>query len=176
MQPPKRDGLGIRPLTPDTTRVFAGSFSSMYCQVRDEPLYRGVTALLLFPIRHPERYIALRFMNKADEQEEIGVIEDLRVFPPESQQLIRATLCRQYYEQVIQRVFEVRQEHGLLFFDVQTQRGQETFMMYWAYDRAEEHGPAGKVLFDVFENRYLIPDLAALPPGDHLRLTNYIYW
>ena len=70
----------------------------------------------------------------------------------------------------------MRNEFGLLFFDVETQRGQEQFIMPWRHDRAEDYGANGKVLLDALDNRYIIPDVGALPPTDRRRLVKYIYW
>ena len=89
---------------------------------------------------------------------------------------MRASLERHYYEQIISGVHEVRNEFGLLFFDVQTQRGREQFIMRWRHDRAEDYSSNGKLLLDVSDNRYIVPDVAELPPADRRRLTKYIYW
>ena len=48
--------------------------------------------------------------------------------------------------------------------------------MPWRHDRAEDFGTGGKVLLDVNENRFIVPDVMALPAKDQRRFTNYIYW
>ena len=48
--------------------------------------------------------------------------------------------------------------------------------MPWRYDRAEDYGTNGKVLLDAYDNRYIIPDLAQLPPADRRAFTSFIYW
>ena len=168
-------GTGVRRLTPATTKLFEGAFSLLHCAVTGE-MYRGVFAVLMFPIRYPDRYISLRYTGDKDKVHEIGIIEDLRAFPTETQALIRAVLKKQYHEHIIQRVYEVREEFGLLFFAVETQRGRQEFMMPWRHDRAEDFGAGGKVLLDVNDNRFIVPDVLALPAKDQRRLTNYIYW
>ena len=166
----------VRRLTPDTAHVFEGSFSLLHCSVTGHGLYRGVFCVLLFPITHPDRYVSLRYTDEKDKAQEIGIIEDLSTFPPEQQALVRANLGRHYHEQIITRVYSVRSEFGILFFDVETQRGREQFMMPWRIDRAEDYGAHGKVLLDALDNRYIIPDVAKLPAADHRRFTSYIYW
>lgn len=167
---------GVRRLTADTTKIFEGAFALLHCAVTGDQTYRGVFAVLMFPIRYPDRYISLRYTDEKDKVREIGVIEDLSAFPEKTQTLIRFVLKKQYHEQIIQRVHEVRHEFGLLFFAVETQRGRQEFMMPWRHDRAEDFGTGGKVLLDVNDNRFIVPDVQALPAKDQRRFTNYIYW
>jgi hypothetical protein len=130
----------------------------------------------MFPVRLPDRFISLHYTDTAEKEREIGVIEDLAAFSEEQQALVRRSLGMQYHEQSISRIFTIRTEFGLLFFDVETQRGREQFVMPWRGDRAEDFGENGKVLLDAVDNRYIIADLKALPQTDLQRLRNYIYW
>ncbi len=167
---------GYRRLTPDNTRIFEGSFSLLHCHVEGGGLYRGVRAVLMFPISHPDRYISLRYTDERDQDQEIGVIEDLLVFPEAVRQAVRESLVRQYYERVIHRIHSIECNYGLLFFDVTTGQGRERFVMQWRHDRAEDYGETGKVLLDSLDNRYIIPDVEKLPAADRRVFVNYIYW
>jgi ATP-binding cassette, subfamily B, bacterial len=169
-------GVGVRLLTPDNTLIFEGTFSLMHCAVKDDTLYRGVFAVMMFPITHPDRYISLRYTDKKDKEQEIGIIADLTGFPEPARLLVQANLIKHYYEQIITRVYDVENKFGLLFFDVETQLGGKQFIMPWRGDRAEDYGANGKVLLDAFDNRYLIPDLSKLPPADRNAFTSFIYW
>lgn len=173
---------GVRRLSPADTQIFEGTFSLLHCSVKGENLYRGVFAVLMFPIRYPDKYVSLWYTDidledkDKDKDREIGLIEDLNAFPPETRSLIRDSLVKHYYEQTITRIHEVEYKHGLLFFDVETRHGPREFVMRWSYDRAEEYGAHGKVLLDAFDNRWIIPDVDALPAKDRLEFTSYIYW
>ncbi len=167
---------GVRWLTPETSQIFQGTYSLLHCAVKDDTLYRGVFAVMMFPISFPERFISLRYTDREDKVQEIGVIENLRDFPPEAQRLIRASLAKQTHEKVIKQIYEVKEEFGLLFFYVQTDEGWERFVMPWRGDRAEDYSDQGKLLLDAYDNRYIIPDVEALPLADQKRLTYYIYW
>lgn len=169
-------GIGVCWLTPETTKIFEGTFSLLHCSVKGDGLYRGVYAMRLFPIRHPNRYISLRCPGHDGKDREIGVIKSLADFPQEQKELVRANLAKYYHERIIHRVYRVEFDYGLLFFDVETQRGREQFVMPWSGERAEAYGEKGKVLLESMGNRYVIPDVSALPPADHRRFTNYIYW
>jgi hypothetical protein len=170
------DETVVRWLTPDVTHVFEGTYSLLHCTVKGDTLYRGVFAVRMFPVSYPDQFISLRHHDIEEKVREIGIIPDLNAFAAEAQKLVRSSLDRHYYEQVISRINEVRNEYGLLFFDVETQRGREKFVMPWRYDRAEDYSANGKLLLDVSDNRYIVPDVAELPPADRRRLTKYIYW
>ncbi len=169
--------LGIRWLIPAETAIFEGSFSLLHCQVQGDTLYRGVFAVLLFPVSHPNHLISLRYQDAKDKEQEIGVIRDLSQFQPDAQKLVRDNLRKHYYELTITRVFSVRHEFNLLFFDVETKTaGRREFVMPWRSDRTEDYGQNGKVLLDALDNRYLIPDVTALPANDRRVFTRFIYW
>jgi len=168
--------IGVRLLTPENTTLFEGTFSLMHCAVQGDTLYRGVFAVRMFPISQPDRYISLRYTDQRDKEQEIGIIVDLNAFPEPARQLVQANLLKHYHEQIITRVHRVENRFGLLFFEVETTRGRREFVMPWRGDRAEDYGPTGKVLLDAFDNRYIIPDLARLPPADRSTFTRFIYW
>ena len=173
---------GVRRLSPEDTHIFEGTFSLLHCAVKGDNLYRGVFAVLMFPIRYPDKYVSLWYTDidtqdaNKDKDREIGLIEDMSAFPEEARRLIRESLVKHYYERIVARVHKVAYRHGLLFFDVETRHGPQEFVMRWSYDRAEEYGAHGKVLLDAFDNRWIIPDLTALPAKDRLEFTAYIYW
>jgi hypothetical protein len=167
---------GVRRLTPANTTLFEGTFSMLHCAVKGEGLFRGVYAVRLFPVRYPTQFLSLRYTTEEEKDREIGVIEDLSAFPPEQRALVQRDLSTHYCERVIRRVHGVRTEYGLLFFRVETQRGEEEFIMPWRGDRAEDYGENGKVLLDSLDNRYIIPDTRELPPADFRRFKGVIYW
>lgn len=167
---------GVRRLIPETTTIFKGTYSLLHCSVEGDMLYRGVFAVRLFPVQFPDRYLSLHYTDADDKDKEIGVIEDLNAFSPEMQYLINESLSGHYYEQIIKRVNKIKCDHGLLFFEVETQRGEEKFVMPWRGDRAEDYGKQGKVLLDAMDNRLIIRDVEELPSADQRRFVSYIYW
>ncbi|MCG3181377.1 MAG: hypothetical protein BIFFINMI_03764 [Phycisphaerae bacterium] len=167
---------GVRRLTPANCQIFKGNYSLLHCTVLDDQIYRGVFASLAFPVSHPDRLISLRYHDSAGKTQEIGLIEDLNIFDADAQGLIRESLGKHYHEQTVERIARVQFRFGLLFFDVTTDRGREQFMMRWQADRAQDYGEHGKVLLDVFENRYVIPDVRKLPVRDRVRFQRFIYW
>jgi hypothetical protein len=169
---------GVRRLAPAETKIFEGTFSLLHCAVTGDDLYRGVFAVRMFPIRYPDQFISLRYTTTDDKEKEIGIIENLNAFDAQSQALIRASLVKHYYEQIICGIRGIEYKYGLLFFKVvmavdQTERD---FIMRWSTNSAEEYGEHGKVLIDVHENRYILPDVNQLPTSERREFTSYIYW
>jgi len=167
----------VRRLEPGSIRLFRDENGVLTCDVAGEGVYRGVFCLLLFPVSEPNRFISLRYSDQDDQIHEIGVIENLNKFDPETQAAVRESLTKHYHQKTIRRILNLRCDYGwLLTFEVETDCGKEEFKMRWRHDRAENYGRRGKVLLDVFENRYIIPDVSKLPAKDRRRLTSFIYW
>lgn len=167
---------GVRRLDPAELKLFEGISTVLHCTVNGENLYRGVFAVRAFPVRYPDKYISIHYTNDRDKDEELGIIEDPSRLAPEQQQLLAQSLAAHYHERIITRVFNVRYEFGMLFFEVEAQGERINFAMPWRGDRAEDYGEHGKVLLDAADNRYIIPDIRALPAADQRRFLSYIYW
>jgi hypothetical protein len=168
--------VGARYLTPENTRLFRGRLGSIHCVVNDTEAFANVYCKLCMPVRYPAKFISVWHTNDENKERQIGIIESLEGFDDDARALVSASLSRQYYERTVTRIYDVKWQFGLLSFDVQTEDDRTNFMMRWQHDRALEHGDNGKVLLDVYENRYVIPSVSALPNGDRDRMMRYIYW
>lgn len=163
-------------LTPDVARIHLGNLNTLHVTVREERIYGGVYAVRCLPIRFPRKYISLRFIDHDKREVEVGLIRDLDEWPQETQQLIRESLLKRYFVHIIKAVRRIETFPGYFNFDVETDRGPMQFMMRWQSDRAQDYGPSGKMLLDSEENRYLIPDINALPEDDRRLFLRHIYW
>ncbi len=168
--------LGIRILTPENAKIFRGTFNLLHVTVKGEGLYRGVFAAQAFPVSSPRGFIFLYYYDLQDKQREIGMIENLDVFPPETKALLLEALAKHYFAYEIKSIRDIRFEFGILLFDVETDKGPKRFYMRWQYHRAEDYGEYGKILLDVFDDRYIIPDLRDLPPVERELFKRFIYW
>ncbi|HOL66936.1 MAG TPA: DUF1854 domain-containing protein [bacterium] len=168
--------LQARRLTPENTRIFRGTFNLLHVTVKDEGLYRAVFAVQAFPVSSPKRFIFLYYYDLKDRQTEIGMIENLDIFPPETKALVLEALAKHYFAYEIKAIHDIRWEFGVLFFNVETDKGPKKFYMRWLHHRAEDYGEKGKILLDVFDDRYIIPDVSALSPMEKDLFTRFIYW
>ena len=168
--------VGVRILKPENTKIFIGRLGSVHCVVDNETAYANIFFLLTFPVHLPDKLISVCNTDDEGRDEEIGIIENIQIFPAEIQKIVKNRLKRHYFEQIITRIFDIKLEYGLLFLQVETTNGRQNLSMHWRRGKALEYGQNGKVLLDTFENRYIIPNLDDLPTKDYNRLTRYIYW
>jgi len=174
--PPGQDRTRIRYLTPDMCRIHLGNHGALHVTVLNERIYGGVYAAYAFPVGHPEGYISLMHAVGEKEEIEIGVIRDLKEFPTADVDLVRAALRQRYFVHTITRIKWIGWEYGYICLDVDTDKGPSRFYVRWATDRAVDYGRRGKVLLDVDDNRYLIPNLDQLTSKERAEFTRFIYW
>jgi hypothetical protein len=48
--------------------------------------------------------------------------------------------------------------------------------MQWSQSRVQDFGERGRILLDLDDNRYLIPNVDALPTRQRELLQRFIYW
>jgi ABC-type multidrug transport system ATPase subunit len=140
------------------------------------PTLRGVFAVNLFPATNPRDYISLRVWTRDGAEQEIGILRHLDQWPAEAQSLVQAALDRRYWLQTIIGVDEIKLELGHLNLTVRTDHGPRRFTMRWSQSQVQDFGERGKVLLDLDDNRYLIPDVEALPPRERDLFQRYVYW
>ena len=170
------DRTRVRYLEPGTCRVHVGPHGALTATIKGEGTYGGVFTAYAFPVAHPNRFISLIQSTEESKGLELGVIRDLDQFPADQAKLIREALQRRYFVHKISRLHEIGWKFGFVFFDVDTDKGRMEVLMRWQQDRAVDYGQRGKVLIDVSENRFLIPDVEALTPTERGRFRRIIYW
>ncbi len=138
--------------------------------------YRGVFAVNLFPATNPGDYISLRIWNRKGEEQELGILRHLDQWPAEAQQLVGDALARRYYLQTIDGVDDVRLELGYLTLAVRTPHGPRKFTMRWSQSQVQDFGERGKILVDLDDNRFLVPDVEALAPKEREVFLRFVYW
>ena len=165
----------IRFLTPDMCRIHLGTHDALHVTVKNERIYGGVYAAYAFPVAHPNGYISLIHVG-GDEEIEIGVIRDLGEFPDADATLVRQALERRYFVHNVTRINHIGMKFGFVAMDVETDKGPCSFLMPWRHDRAFDYGRRGKILIDLDDNRYLIPDTDKLSARERSEFQRYIYW
>lgn len=175
------DGGGIRYLEPGETEILLGFDDLLYLVIkhgpgREDEVYRGVFAILSFPVSNPHGFISLLQYDQEGHQVEIGVIKDPSLFPRRARNLLARSLAGYYFEFEILRVHRVRLKYNLLMFDVSTNHGLRQFEMRWKNETALDLGEHGKILLDIYDCRYIIRDLRDLPAQDREIFTRFIYW
>jgi hypothetical protein len=166
----------LRFLLPAMCRIHLGTHGALHVTVMNERIYGGVYAAYAFPVACPDRYISLIHTVGDSKDVEIGIIRDLHEFPEADAALVREALARRYFVHSIRRIRHIGWKYGFISMDVETDKGPAAFYMRWQADRAVDYGRRGKVLIDVNDNRYLIPDLDELSARERSDFQRYIYW
>ncbi len=162
-------------LTPEETRLQLGERDTLQAAVGDA-LYDGLFAVRALPATFPNQFISLRYADDDGQEHEVGLLRDLADWPAKDRALLQQALARRYFVRVITTIEDIQSKYGLLTFQVQTDRGPVRFTMRHSHSQAQEYGENGKLLLDVDDNRYLIPDVDALPRRQHLLFRRYVYW
>ncbi len=142
----------------------------------DQQPGQAVFAVCSFPATYPEQYLSVRRWDEHGDDVEVGLIRDLAEWPESSQEIVRATLRRHYLLRPIERVHRITLVGGYLEFDVDTDRGRSQFVMRWTQSQGVDFGETGKMLIDTEDNRYIVPDIEALPKRDREKFQQYVYW
>jgi len=136
----------------------------------------GIFVVRAFPATHPREYLSVRGWNESGEETEIGMLRTLADWPADSQTAVETALRRRSLVRRIEQVHDVKLGHGYLDFDVGTDVGRQRFTMRWTGSQAVDFGSDGKMLIDTEENRWVVPDVAALPAADREKFLHYVYW
>ena len=173
---PQADPTRVRYLSPDMCKIHLGSHGALHATIKGERIYGGVYAAYAFPVAYSDRFISLIHSGGDGDEREIGIIPDLNEFPEDQARLVRQALDRRYFIHKILRIHKIGWKYGLVRADVETDKGRIEFLMRWKHDRAVDYGRRGKVLIDIDENRYLIPDLEQFSPRERKDFLRIIYW
>ncbi len=163
-------------LTPESANIHLGNHDTLHVTVKDDRIYGGVFAVLAFPATRPNEYVSLRHSDSEGREHEVGIVREPSLWPEEVRCLLKEALARRYFIHVITEIEGIELKFGYLIFKVRTNRGAEQFMMRWNQSQAQDHGQSGKILTDVDENRYLIPDVDALPRRQQILFRRFVYW
>ncbi|NUL82033.1 MAG: DUF1854 domain-containing protein [Armatimonadetes bacterium] len=115
------------------------------------------------PFSDPYRYISALLPDG----EEIGMFRDLRGMDHESLATLEAELDRRYFIPKISRINLLREEFGLLKWDVETDRGNRLFFCRNWRDNVHELTSNRYLIWAMDGNRYEIPDYEALDEHSH---------
>jgi len=126
--------------------------------IPNEKSYITVKPTWSAPLSQPGRYLALLDGNG----EEIVLLTDPKVLSPASLKAVQAELRRNYLTAIILRINNVREEFGVTYWDVETDRGQRQFITQNLQENAQRLNDDHLLLLDVDNCRFEIPSIAAL--------------
>jgi hypothetical protein len=159
----------LRYLDPKSLRFFRHG-AALRLTVEAESSYLKVTVVRAFPLSHPQRYLSVR----AGENKEVGVLVDAAELDEENRRLVAEELERRYVVPVIRRVIRIKERFGTVDWEVETDRGLCRFTTRNMREKVVQPSPGRYLLTDVDDNRYDVPDLAALDPASQAWLMRHL--
>lgn len=163
--------LRLRYLTPDTA-VFTkteGGFVSL--QLGDE-FYPRVQVVRMFPFSEPSKYVSIRTAEETSK--EIGVIENLGTFSTEVREMLEEQLGLRYFTPIITKIYQIKDEYGYAYFDVETDRGRCRFVIHMGGNAVVHLSDVRILISDIDENRFEIPDVTKLTVKEQKRLDLFL--
>ena len=163
-------------IEPDAVEFREGPFDSLEIIYPDDSVIRSVFAIQCFPAAHPDDFISLRTWDREGNERELGIVRNLGSWSAHNQKLVREALARRYFLRRITAVDSITLDCGYLLFEVQTDHGPAQFTMRWTQSQVQDFGARGKVLLDLEDNRFLVPDVDELPRRERELFQRFVYW
>ncbi len=136
-----------------------------------KPHYDRVRLRRAFPFTEKERFISVL----DDDQNEIGLIEDISVFSSEQASLIREELDRVYYLTKIQKIKSVKEKIGrATYFICENEDGEFEVVLRDVSRTIFKLNDDSVIITDIDSNRYIIESLSALDKKSFKKLEVYM--
>lgn len=139
-------------------RLFREPAWTLRLTIDDDRSYLKVKVVRAAPLSYPDQYIS--FLDGKDE--EICMVDDLKVLDNDARALIGEELDRRYLTATIHSVNTIRNEYGTSYWDVVTDRGAREFVVQNVSENAQWLGDHRLLIIDVDGNRFEIPRLDEL--------------
>ena len=128
--------------------------------------YTTVKLFQAVPLSMPGRYIVLQ----DSKGEEIAMADKIDDFAPEARIVAEDELRRRYLTAKITAVPNIRQDFGITYWDVLTDRGKRDFVVQSMSESCVWLSETHILIADVDGNRFEIPDRMALDPHSQEQL------
>ena len=153
------DDLNI--LDPKKLRIYRDDFNKLRLEIKDDRECSEVAATMGFPLTNSGHFISLIEVKDGKRDKEIGIIEDIAKLDSKSKKVLREELKRGYFMPRITKINRLKESHGVMKFDVETDKGEREFETRYKEDIRRL--PAGRVIIrDADGNRYEIKDYRKL--------------
>jgi hypothetical protein len=121
-------------------------------EVEDDRCYLDIRVVRAFPLTYPEGYYG--FLNAKDKV--IGIIPDPSGLDPGSREIAERELTRRYFTPIITSFVRMREEHGVVYGDIETNLGPRQFVVKGIRDSILDLGDGKVLINDVEGNRYMV--------------------
>lgn len=149
-----------------TLHLFHEPAGTLRLTVDDHMSYPKVAIYQASPLRRPGRYLSL-LDGKGDE---IALVPSLDDLTPQSRAAAEEALRRRYLTARITAVAGMKQEFGVTYWHVDTDRGPRDFVVQSLSESCQWLSERHLLFVDVDGNRFEIPDRDALDAASRAHL------
>ena len=171
MEKETEEMLKLRYLTPQNA-VFTRTEGGFVSMTHGEESYPRVQVVRMFPFSEPGKFISIRTAEETSK--EIGVIETMDGFPKEVQEMLLEQLNLRYFTPIITKIYQIKDEYGYAYFDVDTDRGRCRFVIHMGGNAVVHLSDVRIIISDIDENRFEIPDVTKLSVKEQKRLDLFL--
>ena len=138
--------------------------------------YTRLRAYRATPVSNPHRYVSIGYEDEQGMICEVGMVRDLGHLPAPARECVEAALRVRYFIYRVTRITRLKEDLGILLWEVETDRGPKQFSIGRDHSRVGPWGEHGRVIRDMDENRYVIPDMRELDMLGRAAFNRHIYW
>lgn len=141
-------------IDPNAVRVFYQPEGMARLTVTDDRSYLKIRVARAAPLSRPDSYVSL--LN--GKGEEIVMLPGLEVLDLSSRRVVERELDRRYLTSRVQRLVSLKQEFGVTYWEVETERGVRDFVVRDLQENCVWLSETHLLLVDVDGSRFEIPD------------------
>ena len=173
-----KNGVGIEEKKTDGAKEFTAgepaSFELRVLEAKQIKVFRhaGVTRLTLgtdrswrkvsvaraFPLSDPDHYLGFLDASGKD----VGILNDPALLDVESRKVVDEELAKRYFVPVVEKVVQVKEEFGTVYWTLDTDRGQREVIVRNLRDNMQELSATRVIITDVDGNRFEFPDVSTI--------------
>jgi len=144
-------------LDPKRLKFHKNEFNKLKMEIEGEMEYPEVIPVMGFPLTNPESYISIFELKDGRKEKEIGVIEEIKKLDSKSRKVLKEELNKSYFMPKIIKINNMKENHGVMKFDVETDKGRRIFETRYKED-IRKLPKGGVFIKDADGNRYEIED------------------
>lgn len=173
----KRQSVDLAPTNARFTRSAGGLISLELKNADGEAeTFERIVPVRAFPITDPDAFISIREPDTREggKGAEIGMIAKLSDFDEETEKLIMEELDRRYFTPVIEKIYNVKEKFGYLYFDVLTSSGKVSFVMNNPSSNIRMLEDKRSLIYDIDGNCFEIPEVEKMDKASFKKIEIYL--
>lgn len=167
------------PLTPANATFFRSKGGLVSMTLRGEDgtteTFERVVIIRAFPITNPDDFLSVREPGRDGSRgDEIGLIETVTLFDPETVALLNEELDRRYFIPEISRIYSMKEKYGYHYTEAQTSAGRIQFVLNNPSNNIRTLEDGRVLITDTDGNCFCLPDPSKLDKQSYRLIEIYL--